>query len=377
MTGPHRFVLAAGGTGGHVFPAQALSGELSRRGHAIDLVTDRRGDSYADGFPGATVHGIRAGRLSGGPVSALKGLASLGVGTLQARRLLRRLRPDAAIGFGGYPSIPTMLAARWTGVPSMLHEQNAVLGRANKLLAGKVQRIATAFENVSGVTADSASVARTGNPVRDDIIALRDQPYRAPEPDGALRILIMGGSQGARILSDVVPAALTSIDPALRSRLEISQQCRPEDLDRVTETYRAADMTPDLRSFFDDVPDRLRAAHLVISRAGASTVTELCVAGRPAVLVPYAAATDDHQTANARAIADAGGAWLMAERDFTAETLANRIASLLTDPAPLAGMAAAAHHLGTPDAASRLADAIEQLATETRASTTPAKGART
>lgn len=360
----HRLIaLAAGGTGGHVFPARALAEALSARGWRIALITDARGASFSDEIPNTETHRIKAASLGGGAWGKLKGLAQLCAGLLQARALLRRLRPAAVVGFGGYASAPTMVAASRLGVPTLIHEQNAVLGRANRLIAGRVRRIATSFADVAGIRArDRGRVILTGNPVRAEIAAIGNASYRAPGPGDAFRLLVFGGSQGAKILSDVVPAAVAALPSEARGRLRIVQQCRPETIDHVRAAYAeiAADAT--LRGFFDDMPDRIAAAHLIIGRAGASTVTELAAAGRPAILVPYRFATDDHQTANARAMHHAGAAWLMPEDDFTAPALADRLARWIGDPAELAAAAEAARASCPGNAAGRLADAVEAIA---------------
>jgi UDP-N-acetylglucosamine--N-acetylmuramyl-(pentapeptide) pyrophosphoryl-undecaprenol N-acetylglucosamine transferase len=285
------------------------------------------------------------------------GAAELVVGTLVAGKLLSRLQPAVAVGFGGYPSVPTMFAAARRRIATVVHEQNALMGRANRLLAPRVTRIATSFPQVRGLkAADAARIAFTGNPVRPEIVKLRDLPYSAPS--GAINLLVTGGSQGARILSAVIPDALAQLPEALKSRIALMQQARPEDLERVREAHRQSGINAEVAPFFHDVPARLGRAHLIIARAGASTVSELCVAGRPAILVPFAAAADDHQSFNARALGDAGAAWVMPERDFTPDALAAKLTSLLAAPDALIAAAAAARHLGTPDAAARLADLV-------------------
>jgi len=353
-------VLAAGGTGGHMFPAEALARELLARGRSVALVTDRRGQAFGDRLPGVALHRIRAGRVDTGIVGKVAALAEMALGTLEAARLLRALSPAAVVGFGGYPSVPTMLAATRQGLATLLHEQNAILGRANRLLAPRVGTIATSFAEV-GALKPGAHVVETGNPVRPAVAVLRDAPYEAPAA-GRLTLLVIGGSQGARILSAVVPAALARLDPALRKRLVVMQQARPEDLAEVRHAHAANGVEAETAPFFDDVPARLARAQLVISRAGASTVAELAAIGRPAILVPYRHAADDHQTANARALGQAGAAWIMAETGFTPERLATLLAGLLPAPSRLAAAAAAAHRLGRIDAAARLADLVDAAA---------------
>lgn len=356
-------ILAAGGTGGHVFPAEALAGVLAARGYRLALVTDRRGESYGGTLGSLENHQIRAGGIAGKSILArFKSVPELALGTLQARGLLRRLKPRVVVGFGGYASVPTMLAAAFADCRTAIHEQNAILGRANRLLAGRVDRIALSFDETRGLPdgADARGL-RTGMPVRPTVASLRDNTYPSLGADGPIHVLVMGGSQGARVLSDVVPAGLKALPDAIRARLNIVQQCRPEDLDRVRAAYAGAGLPAELSSFFEDVPARLAAAHLVIGRAGASSIAEITTIGRPAVLVPYPHAIDDHQSLNAHAIDAVGGGWLMPEDSFTPESLAKRLDSLLGLPAILTKAAAAARSAGRPDAGERLADMVEAL----------------
>jgi UDP-N-acetylglucosamine--N-acetylmuramyl-(pentapeptide) pyrophosphoryl-undecaprenol N-acetylglucosamine transferase len=356
-------VLAAGGTGGHIFPAEALARELLGRGFRVALVTDRRGQAFGERLPGVALHHIRAGRFGAGIMSKVVATAELALGTLEAARLLRTLAPAAVIGFGGYPSVPTMVAAARLGLPTLIHEQNAVLGRANRLLAPKAKRIATAFAEVAAVReADRARVVETGNPVRAAIAALHNRRYFAPGAEGPFEILVIGGSQGARVLSEVVPAAFAKLPEAPRRRLRVTQQARAEDIEAVRRAHAASGVLAELATFFDDVPTRLERAHLVISRSGASTIAELAMAGRPAILVPYLQAADDHQTANARALETAGGAWVMSQATVTPDSLAEKLAALMASPATLAAAAAHAHALSRPDAARALADLVIAVA---------------
>ena len=350
------FVIAAGGTGGHLFPAEALANELIGRGERVDLVTDARSEAFAERLPGVAVHRVRAGRPQGGPWRAARGLAELACGTVAARRLLRRLAPRCVVGFGGYPSLPTLLAAASLGLPLVIHEQNAVLGRANRLLAGKARAIATAFPETLGLRPrDAARVSHTGNPVRPAILDGRASAYTPPVPGGAVNLLVIGGSQGARILSEIVPPALAALSPGLRRRLQVAEQARPEDREGVAEAYRGHAIAAEIESFFRDMPARLDRAHLVVSRAGASTIAELAAIGRPAVLIPYPHAMDDHQSANARAFASAGGGWVVPQRELTAESLARRLEELLGDGESLARAARRAREFGRRDAVERLA----------------------
>jgi UDP-N-acetylglucosamine--N-acetylmuramyl-(pentapeptide) pyrophosphoryl-undecaprenol N-acetylglucosamine transferase len=350
------FVLAAGGTGGHLFPAEALAGELLERGRPVHLVTDARTEAFAGNRDGITIHHIRAGRFDRGPAHAPQALAELAAGVLQARRLLRRLAPAAVIGFGGYPSVPAMLAASYLRLPTLIHEQNAVLGRANRLLAPRARRIATGFPETRGLRpADRPRMMHTGNPVRPAVLAAAASDYRTPAPGGPIELLVLGGSQGAHILGEIVPAALAALPASLRAALRVGQQARPEDLAVVTRAYAESGIDAETSHFFTDVPERLARAHLVICRAGASTVAELSAVGRPALLVPYPHAADDHQTANSQSFAAGGGGWVVRQSEFDADTLAARLESLLGSPAALSEAAQRARHFGRRDAARQLA----------------------
>jgi UDP-N-acetylglucosamine--N-acetylmuramyl-(pentapeptide) pyrophosphoryl-undecaprenol N-acetylglucosamine transferase len=357
------FVLAAGGTGGHLFPAEALARELVRQGGQVHLATDRRANAFAEKVPGVSVCQVRAGRFGGGPLHVAYGVAEMALGIVQARRLLRRLAPDVVVGFGGYASVPTMLAATQLGIATIIHEQNAVLGRANRLLASRVGRIATGFPETSGLRAvDRSRTIHTGNPVRPAILAVADSAYAPPEPGRPIELLILGGSQGARIFSDVVPPALAALPPEIRGALRVSQQARPEDRDRVVAELKAAGIAAEVETFFTDVPARLARAQLVICRSGASTVAELAAAGRPALLVSYPHAMDDHQAANARAFSEAGAGWTIAQSSLTAPLLAERLGELLGDGARLSHAAAPARRFGRDAAAERLAASAIALA---------------
>ena len=353
-------ILAAGGTGGHMFPAEALAAELSGRGCRLAVVTDRRGESWQGALDGIETHRIRAGGIAGKSFAArLQSGPELAIGTWQARGILKRLRPAAVVGFGGYASVPTMLAACFGGYHTAIHEQNAILGRANRLLASRVGHIATSFEKVEGLPLQTkAKAVHTGMPVRPAIVAIRETPYPPLTADGPASLLVIGGSQGAHVFSEVIPAALGLLDADLRARLRVSQQCRPEDLEQTRSRYQTAGIDADTKTFFDDVPERLAAAHLLIGRSGASTVAETLVVGRPAILVPYPHAIDDHQTRNAYAVDEAGAGWLMPEPSFTPAGLAARLDSLFGLPAILEKAAAAAKGAASVDAAGHLADMV-------------------
>ncbi len=361
-TGP-LIVLAAGGTGGHVFPAEALAVELSNRGCRLALVTDRRGGELGGRLGELETHRVRAGGVAGkGPFAKVMSAGELAVGTLQARQLLSKLSPAAVVGFGGYASVPTMLAAVNLNLRTALHEQNAVLGRANRLLAGRVGRIATSFEKVIAIP-DKAkqNVVRTGMPVRPNVVSLRETPYPPISPDAPIRVLVFGGSQGATIFSRVLPDALAQLSEGFRERLFITQQCRAEDYAGLKDAYDRMGVPAEIGTFFNDLPERMAASHLVICRSGASSVGELTTIGRPAILVPYPHAIDDHQTANAYAVDEAGGGWLMPDDAFTPDSLATRLHSLIDMPRALENAAAGAKRVGSPDAAGKLADMVTAL----------------
>ncbi|MBV8188523.1 MAG: undecaprenyldiphospho-muramoylpentapeptide beta-N-acetylglucosaminyltransferase [Alphaproteobacteria bacterium] len=353
-------VLATGGTGGHVFPAEALAGELEARGVPFALVTDARGRQWQGALARQPIHYIRSASPSGSAIGRLRAVMALGLGLFDAWSALGRLAPSAVVGFGGYASVPTMLAARLRRLPSMLHEQNAVLGKANRLVLRGVARIATSFAKTRHI--DGEPRARlVGNPVREAVRELRGLPYRPPEAGRVVDLLIFGGSQGAASFSKVVPEALLSLPSELRGRLRIVQQCRPEDIEAVRRRYQQGGIVAELAPFFPDLPQRLAAAHLVIARAGASTVAELAAIGRPSILVPYPYAADDHQTANAVAFAATGACIVMPHASFSAPALAGQLTELLATARRLADMAAAAHAAGRPDAAARLADVVGEL----------------
>jgi UDP-N-acetylglucosamine--N-acetylmuramyl-(pentapeptide) pyrophosphoryl-undecaprenol N-acetylglucosamine transferase len=360
---PRCIVIAAGGTGGHFFPAEALAAELRRRGHRIALMTDARsGGLVSAAFEGCERFVLKGAGIAGrGLVRGARAMLALALGTIAARRILRRLGAACVVGFGGYPAVAPVLAARMRGRRPgiVLHEQNAVLGRANRLLARMADLLALGQAGTARVP-EGVATEVTGNPVRPAIAALWGAGYEAPTDE--ITVLVLGGSLGARVFADVVPGALAALPEGLRGRLRVVQQCRAEDLERVRAAYAASGMAAELAPFFADVAERLRAAHLVISRAGASSVAELAVAGRPAVLVPLPGAIDDHQSANARALEAAGGAWVVAQAGLDAARLVALVGALLAEPERLARAAAAAASCGRPDAAARLADAVERVA---------------
>ena len=359
----HPVVLATGGSGGHVFPAQALAVELKHRKRDLALVTDRRGITFGSSLGSINTYCVHAAGVSGRGIGGrIAATAQIGLGFAEAYLILRKLKPAAVVGFGSYPSVPSVLAASILSIPTVIHEQNAVLGRANRFLERRATRIATAFESVSELgDVSKAKATWTGNPVRPEIVNLRDKPYPSFSDEEPLRLLVTGGSQGAHVFAAVVPAALASLKSSVRTRLHVSQHCRPEDQATVSAAYRTAGIDCDVSTFFDDMAERLAIAHLLICRAGASTMAELTTAGRPAILVPYPHAIDDHQSENAARLCDAGGGWMIQEDLFTPEVLSNRLNSLLSPPTKLNVAARCAANIGIPDAASRLAEIVTGL----------------
>jgi UDP-N-acetylglucosamine--N-acetylmuramyl-(pentapeptide) pyrophosphoryl-undecaprenol N-acetylglucosamine transferase len=365
MLAPGRvpIIVAAGGTGGHLFPAEALAAALVQRGIAVHLATDRRAARYGEAFVDEAVHVIASATLRArNPFALIRTATTLAAGIAQAWALIGRLRPAVVVGFGGYPTVPPLLAAVWRGVPTLVHDANAVIGRANRLLAPRVSAIATTFPDVfHGQPSLAAKATLTGNPVRPAVVAAAAMPY--PAANDPLRLLVFGGSQGARVLADVVPAAIGLLEPALRSRLAIVQQARDEDLARVRDAYGNLAIAAEIAPFFSDLPARMAASHLIVARSGASTVAELSAIGRPSILVPLPHALDQDQFANAGVLQSAGGAVRLVQGEFIPRRLAAEIAALASAPPRLAAMAAAARSLGHLDAADRLAELVLKVAT--------------
>lgn len=355
-------VVAAGGTGGHMFPAEALARELATRGWRVVLATDHRGEQYAHAFPAEERLALDAATGSG-PLGLIKAGVAIFKGVMQARDAFDRLGADVVVGFGGYPSAPALVAAITSQRPTVIHEQNAVLGRTNRILAPYVNQIASAFPTLERAP-DKAQgrLHLVGSPVRADIRALFDRAYAAPVEGGPIHVLVTGGSQGARILSETTPRALAALPEAIRRRLRVQQQSRPETLEAARQVYLEAGIEAEVAPFFRDMAQRLSAAHLVVGRAGASTCAELAVAALPSVLIPLKIATDDHQRLNARALVDAGAAEMILEDDLTVDALTATLTTVLSDPARLAAMSAAARTAAIPDAVQRLADLVEATA---------------
>ena len=354
-----KIVLAAGGTGGHMFPAEALASELKRRGYTILLVTDARGDRYTASFPCDEKFLISAATPSiGGPVAKVIAATSIARGLFTTLSEFRKRRPDAAVGFGGYPSLPSMKAAQIMKIPYGVHEQNAVLGRSNRLLAGGAKFVAHAFPVLEKAPAGVA-LSEVGNPVRDAVAQLEGAPFAST--DSKIGILIFGGSQGARIFSDAPVDAITKLPDGLRAKIEVTHQVQEEEIPRVKEVYEAAGVPATLAPFFSDLPALIAQNNLVIGRAGASTVTELSTIGRPSILVPLGIAMDDHQSGNARVLSDKGGAILIPEEKFSADSLETVLTTLVANPDRLGAMAQNSLGQVRANAAQSLADLVEGL----------------
>lgn len=351
------FVIAAGGTGGHIFPAEALASYILDQGHTPVLITDRRYDNYQGTLGKIQTYRILSSSPSGNIVHKLKALIFISLGTLQAWLLLLKLKPKATIGFGGYPSFPTMIAASMTSCKTIIHEQNAILGRVNRFLAKFIDYIGTTFTNVRGIPEGKAVL--TGNPVRPQVLAIKDTAYEAPKE--TFNLLITGGSQGATIFSKIVPNAILDLPKELQQRLFISQQCRKEDIDEVAAQYKKAGIKAEVSHFFTDIPERLAQSHLVICRSGASTLAELTTVGRPSILVPYLHAMDDHQTANAKHLDDAGGAWVILQPDFTSKALSSKLHELMENPNDLVEKAENAKQVGHPQATEKLYEHVMNI----------------
>ncbi|WP_417319578.1 undecaprenyldiphospho-muramoylpentapeptide beta-N-acetylglucosaminyltransferase [Emcibacter sp.] len=357
-------VLSAGGTGGHMFPAVSLKDELIRRGHRVTLITDERGLAYRDYFKDVKILTVKSATFAGkGLLGKIGALFRVLGGIMEARSLLSRLRPGAVVGFGGYPSLPALRAAVMMGIPACLHEQNAVLGRVNRYLAKKVDAVALSFENTLKADWEKYKyVVVTGNPVRQEIVDLGDRTYPPIGEDRIFRILVIGGSQGARIFSEVVPAAISTLPRAVQRRLQITQQCRQEDIEAVRTVYADTKIAVELSTFIANLPECMEWAHLVIGRAGASTISELTAAGRPGILVPYPHATDDHQMENAKELVIAGGAWIFHEKEFNPSELAKMLQRLAKRPRDVWRAAEDSRRVGKPYAVKDLADLVERLA---------------
>jgi UDP-N-acetylglucosamine--N-acetylmuramyl-(pentapeptide) pyrophosphoryl-undecaprenol N-acetylglucosamine transferase len=358
-----QILISAGGTGGHMFPAEALARDLIGRGYRVALATDVRGKKYEPFADGVPTYVLKSGTIKSGVLSKMKTVLALAVGYFQARRLIDKLKPAVVIGFGGYPSFPAVYAAQKKNVPTVIHEQNAILGKANAYLAPKADRIALSWKSVESIDeSDAVRCVVTGNPVRPDIAALYNKPYPSLEQDGVLKILVLGGSQGASIFGEILPEMVKQLSSAHKARLEIVQQCIESDLDRVRQIYDEAGVKAQVEPFFKDVAKKLEECHLVIARSGAGTVCEVTTAGRPAIFVPYPYHKDQQQKRNADAVFDAGGAWVMTQDGFTVEALLARIETFLQNPETLFNAAENSRSCGKPDAARKLGNLVTALA---------------
>jgi UDP-N-acetylglucosamine--N-acetylmuramyl-(pentapeptide) pyrophosphoryl-undecaprenol N-acetylglucosamine transferase len=357
-------MLSAGGTGGHLFPAQALGEELIRRDWEVDLITDMRGNVFGSEFPVRKIYKVAAATFQGrSPIEATKTLGTLGNGFQASYRIMGESSPKAIIGFGGYPTLAPVLAAIGRGIPSAIHEQNSIMGQANRFLAPMVRAVACSFEDTKYLEGKLLAKARlTGTPLRQAVHDLRNVPYRPPTSTAQVNLLVFGGSQGARFFSDIVPQALQMLPQQLRDRLFVMQQCREEDIDRVFEGYEAAGIAAELATFFEDLPYRMSNSHLVLARSGATTVAELCGVGRPAILVPLPHAKDNDQLENARRLEAKGGAWCLPQAEVTAERLATEVRRLFEDPTALIKAAQSAHACANYYAVESLAGLMEELA---------------
>ncbi len=361
-----RILLAAGGTGGHLFPAEALAGALLGRGFSVDLVTDERGTGFAGRLASVPVHRIASGGIAGkGLGTRARNYGRLMLGYLQSRSLLKRLKPAVAVGFGGYPSLPPILAAQFGKIHTVVHEQNAVAGRANRVLMKRANRVALSFDSVRHTEQlPAAKKIVTGNPVRAAISEIN--AYAAPNADGPVNLLVFGGSQGARVFGRITPPAIAQLPDALRQRLKLVQQVRREDVEEVTKSYREMEIDAELSPFFKDMPGRYQWAHLGVCRSGASSVAEIEACGRPALMIPLPNSIDDHQRANARSLSEKGAGWVLDENDASPQALAERLTAILSDRDGLQRAAETARGFARTDAAERLADVVADLAGEGR-----------
>lgn len=352
-------VLSAGGTGGHLFPAEALAAELLTRGYKVVILTDKRGEAFKSLGSDVEIFTVKAAYLKSGILSKVRAVADMGVGIFQAMRLLRKYKPDAVVGFGGYPSFPGLFAAQKMGIPTILHEQNGVLGKANHFLAKGSDDIATSLPDTKGIAPElQPRVTTTGNPVRKAIIDAANKPY--PDMDSDIRILVTGGSQASQSLSEVIPEAMSLLTAAHKKRLFVMHQCRENDLDITTKRYQKSGVRAEIKTFFNDMAERLSSCHLFIGRSGASTVAEMAAMGRPSIFIPDPRHADLQQKFNAEPLEKAGGAWIMLHQDFTPKSLADKLTAMLDTPQILVNAAVAAKTCGKTDATARLADVVEQ-----------------
>ena len=354
-------LLAAGGSGGHLFPAMALAKQLMKEGCDVRILTDHRGARFKGEDTPYPIDIINSATLGGGLIGKIKTIFHLGLGVLQSAKIIKKFKPDVVVGFGGYPAFPPLLAAQKMNVPTILHEANAILGKANQMLAKGATKLALSLPATKGMDVLQDKCVVTGLPIRDEIIAAQNTPYPKLDDKSDLNIFIMGGSQGASIFSDVLPDAISMLPEHIQARLNIVQHCREEDLQRTEEAYKKTKATATLKTFFDDVPDQLKACHLFIGRSGASSVSEVAIVGRPAIFVPMNHA-DMQQKVNADVVADVGGGWVMLQDGFTAKALSTRLETLIVQPDTFKTAATKSASVGQPNATKNLAKLVKSLA---------------
>ncbi|MGI9402141.1 MAG: undecaprenyldiphospho-muramoylpentapeptide beta-N-acetylglucosaminyltransferase [Rhizobiaceae bacterium] len=356
-------LLCAGGTGGHLFPAEALAHELVARGWEVHLATDDRADRYAGKFPARAIHIIKSATPSGkNPIAISRALWTLWGGYQQSRELIKQLSPLSVVGFGGYPTLPPVIAAQRMKVPTLLHDANAIMGRANRLLAKKADLVAMGFAGASNTGSGEKPPIITGNPVRPAVLEAAGQPYKTRKKNDPFNLLIFGGSQGAQFFSQIMPKAIDLLEPAAQAKLRIVHQARPEDEHAVSDYYKRNGVKAEVAPFFSNMPEKIANSDLVICRAGASSVSELSVIGRPSILVPFPFALDHDQAMNAQTVASSGGAWICEQSELSPEKLAERLKNAMDDPKGLALAAEKAKKTGKGNAAEALADCVEQVA---------------
>ena len=324
------------------------------------MMTDARGRKHSGRIPADPIIEVKAASISPRhPIKAIGGVMKLAKGVSQARRFLTDWRPDIVVGFGGYPAFRAVYAAQKMGIPTILHEQNSVLGRVNRVFAEKANYVVSGFEDLARAS-ENANVSFLGNPLRNQILEAVPQNYETP--DDRINLLIVGGSLGARILSEVLPKAIIGLPDALKSRLNIVQQVTESHLEQARHIYADASITAHCETFFGDIETHLAKAHYIIARAGASSVSEIALMGKPSLLIPLAIAMDDHQTANARSLERLGAADILPESEFTPEAVADILEARLNDSNWLNTAAASARSLGRPDAARNLAQLVIKTA---------------
>jgi UDP-N-acetylglucosamine--N-acetylmuramyl-(pentapeptide) pyrophosphoryl-undecaprenol N-acetylglucosamine transferase len=362
MKNTKKIIITAGGTGGHVFPAEALAQELlENKEYELFLITDKKGKRYKGALGQIKNFSIQSGPFAGGSVfGKIKTLAKMAIGLIQAYFIMKKIKADIVVGFGGYASLPAGVCAIFTKTPLVLHEQNAVLGKANRMLASKAIAIATSFKDTK-LTPKNTKTTETGMPVRPKIKELYDKEVSFYDKNEPINIFIFGGSQGARVLSTKLPEVFAKLSKDLKERLNITQQCRKEDIENVKSFYEEQNIKANLKTFFDDIPEILGKSHLVISRSGASSVAEILTSKRPSILFPYPYAADKHQDANAAAVDDGGAGWLVFQNTIDVEKLSKRLSNLLNNPDTLKRASDCAKNIANPNASKNLAKLVKEL----------------